>query len=94
MERESLVHAFNAVGQPTRLSALLALSEHRDGLSVGRLAMLLEVPANTMSTHMAVLARAGLVSGSKSGTTVTYTVDPDAVAELRRFLDRVAGADP
>ena len=33
-----------------------------EGLPAGEVARLLEVPQNTMSTHLAVLTRAGLIS--------------------------------
>ena len=50
-----------ALAQSTRLEAFrLLVSREPDGIAAGELARLLSIPLNTMSSHLAVLARAGL----------------------------------
>ncbi|MEO7467036.1 MAG: metalloregulator ArsR/SmtB family transcription factor [Sphingobium limneticum] len=87
MEKIKVIAMMSALAQPTRLEVFMALSRRgAEGLQVGDLATLANTPANTMSTHLSILARAGLITASKSGRTVTYTVAPDAVTELAVFL--------
>ena len=49
-----------------RYSALLVRKEPA-GLSAGALAEAVGCPHNTLSTHIAILARAGLVKGTREG---------------------------
>ncbi|MDU1669293.1 MAG: metalloregulator ArsR/SmtB family transcription factor, partial [Bradyrhizobium sp.] len=66
MEDEQAVLALAALAQPTRLQAFRLLVQNEpQGLPAGELARLLEVPQNTLSAHLAVLARAGLVRSQR-----------------------------
>ncbi|MEO7465567.1 MAG: metalloregulator ArsR/SmtB family transcription factor, partial [Sphingobium limneticum] len=77
MEKIKVIAMMSALAQPTRLEVFMALSRRgAEGFLVGDLATLANTPANTMSTHLSILARAGLVTASKSGRSVTYTVEP------------------
>lgn len=65
-----------ALGQETRLEALTLLScGPADGQTSGDLALQAGVTASSMSTHLAILAAAGLVSSVKSGRNVTYRIE-------------------
>ena len=65
MKQDLAIEAFSALSQPTRLEAFrLLVKQEPDGLPAGEIARRLDVPHNTMSTHLAILARAGLVSWS------------------------------
>lgn len=77
----------SALAQPTRMAVFSALAKHRpDGLPVGELAKLVDTPANTMSTHLSILARAGAVTATRAGRVVTYTIVPEALRDLSVFL--------
>lgn len=77
----------SALAQPTRMTVFAALAKHRpDGLPVGELAKLVDTPANTMSAHLAILARAGAVVASRAGRVVTYTIAPEVLRDLTLFL--------
>jgi ArsR family transcriptional regulator len=66
METTSAIEALAALAQATRLEAMRRIIRHApDGLAAGEVARLLEVPANTMSTHLAILARAGLIDAER-----------------------------
>ena len=52
-----------------------------DGLPAGSIAEALECPHNTMSSHLAILARSGLVWGTRDGRSIIYRAD------LRRFRE-------
>lgn len=81
------IQLMSALAQPTRMAVFLTLAQHRpDGLAVGELAKLVDTPPNTMSTHLAILARAGAVVSRRDGRTVYYAVVPEAVRDLALFL--------
>jgi DNA-binding transcriptional ArsR family regulator len=89
MDRINAIEAFGALAQPTRLDAFRLLVMHEpDGLPVGEIARGLDVPHNTLSTHLAILARAGLVRSERRSRLVVYRADLDAVQGLAAFLLR------
>lgn len=78
-------HAMSALGDPTRRAIFERL---RGGpLSVGEVAAELPVSRPAVSQHLRVLKEAGLVSEARAGTRRLYRVEPDAVAELRRYFE-------
>jgi ArsR family transcriptional regulator len=84
MESESAILAFAALAQPTRLDVFRLLAKHEpEGLAAGDIAKTLAVPQNTMSSHLAVLSRAGLVTAQRFGRSIVYRAD------LTRFQDVV-----
>lgn len=85
-ETEALL-AFSALSQATRLSVFRLLIEHEpDGLAAGEVARRLAVPQNTLSTHLALLARAGLVSSERRSRSIIYRASTDRVRALSDFL--------
>ena len=79
--------AFAALAQPTRLKAFRKLvAAHPQGLPAGEIAAHCKVPHNTMSTHLAALARARLVTFAREGRVVTYHADLDSLRGLVGFL--------
>jgi len=83
----------SALAQPTRLNVFTILAEQQPaGLPAGEIAAKSKTPPNTMSAHLAILSRAGLVTSSKKGRVVTYTACPEAVRELCAFLTQACGA--
>src|SRR5258707_8514974 len=76
MESEGAILALAALAQPTRLDVFRLLVKHEpDGLAAGAIAKALAVPQNTMSSHLAILARAGLVSAQRLSRSIVYRVD-------------------
>ncbi len=76
-----------ALGQPTRLDAFRLIMRHEpEGLPAGEVARLLEVPQNTMSTHLAVLSRAGLISSERHSRSIIYRAELERVREIASFL--------
>ena len=87
MEETLTIAAFGALSQPTRLATFRLLVAHEpDGIPAGEIARLIDVPQNTMSAHLAVLARAGLVRGERQSRTIIYRAQIDAVRDLVLFL--------
>lgn len=84
---QSAMDAFAALAQPTRLATVKLLMRHwPDGLPAGAIAKAVGAPASTMSTHFAILARAGLISSRRESRTISYAAELDAVTQLIGFL--------
>jgi ArsR family transcriptional regulator len=87
MESNAAIEALAALAQPTRLSAFRLLMTHEpDGLPAGDVARLLDVPQNTMSTHLAILERARLIASERHGRSIVYRAGLDTVREVTSFL--------
>ncbi len=87
MENEQAVLALAALAQPTRLQAFRTLVKHEpDGLAAGDLARLLEVPQNTLSAHLSVLARAGLVTSERHSRSIIYRANLAEFQKMALFL--------
>ncbi len=83
----SALAGFAALGQQTRLAILRHLVQQEpDGLSVKDIADAIGCPQNTASGHLAILARARLVTGNRSGRTVVYRADLSGFRALIEFL--------
>jgi DNA-binding transcriptional ArsR family regulator len=76
MESENVILALAALAQSTRLEVFRLLVKHEPkGLAAGDIARALAVPQNTMSSHLAVLSRAGLVSAQRFSRSIVYRAD-------------------
>ena len=85
-----------ALAQSTRLSLFrLLVVAGPDGLTVGRIAEQLAVPAATLSFHLKELSQAGLISGRQQGRFIHYAVNVAAMNELLGFLtENCCGGEP
>jgi DNA-binding transcriptional ArsR family regulator len=87
METKAALEVFDALSQATRLDAFRLLMEHEpEGLPAGEIARQLQVPQNTMSTHLAILSRAGLVEAERHSRSIVYRAVVDRVREITSFL--------
>jgi ArsR family transcriptional regulator, arsenate/arsenite/antimonite-responsive transcriptional repressor len=87
MDISHAVAALGALAQESRLKVFrLLVRAGTKGIAAGEIARALKVPANTMSSHLAVLARARLVVSRKAGRSVVYAVDLEGTRKLLSFL--------
>ncbi|RFB79154.1 ArsR/SmtB family transcription factor [Methylovirgula sp. 4M-Z18] len=87
MDSSEAIAALSALAQPTRLETFRELVRREpEGVPAGELARLMAVPQNTMSTHLAVLTRAGLVSGERQSRSIIYRADLARFREVMVFL--------
>jgi DNA-binding transcriptional ArsR family regulator len=87
MDFDGTVGALGALAQETRLKTFrLLVSAGPEGVAATAIADALEVRQNLLSSHLAVLARAGLVQSRKQGRKVIYTADLDRMRALFEFL--------
>jgi ArsR family transcriptional regulator len=89
MDKICAIEALTALAQPTRLDVFRRLIKaHPDEIAAGEIARICNVPHNTMSTHLAVLTRAGLVSVRREGRRMQYGAALDGFRALIGFLMR------
>lgn len=87
MDSAEAVEALSALAQKTRLETFRLLVAHEPGgIAAGEIAQLAGVPQNTMSTHLSILARAGLVSGERQSRSIVYRARLDRFRELTLYL--------
>lgn len=84
--RPEHVEAFTALAHQTRLELFFLLVRRREEVSAGELQEALEIPGPTLSHHLTILRRAGLIESRKEERYVYYTVKRDTVTDLVRLL--------
>ena len=79
--------ALAALGQPTRLEILhLLMRREPKGLAAGSIAEAIGCPQNTLSSHLAILTRAGLTFGTRLGRSIIYRAEIQGMRALVEFL--------
>jgi DNA-binding transcriptional ArsR family regulator len=87
MDDTEVIAALSALAQTTRLDTFrLLVSREPEGVPAGELARLMAIPQNTMSTHLAILARTGLVRGDRQSRSIIYRADLERFREVTLFL--------
>jgi DNA-binding transcriptional ArsR family regulator len=78
---------FAALAHDLRLEVFrLLVATLPNGMPAGQIAQRLEVPASTLSTHLAQLERAGLLKSWREQQRILYAVDTDGTKNLVGFL--------
>lgn len=89
MKESEALEAFSALSNETRLEVFRYLIKMApDAVPAGDIARELEVPASTMSTQLAILSRASLISSIRTGRVVSYKADVEGVRALLNYLLR------
>jgi protein-tyrosine-phosphatase/DNA-binding transcriptional ArsR family regulator len=87
MESKTAAAAFAALAQPTRLDLLrLLITEGPNGLPAGDIAARLDIPASTLSFHLAALERAGLTHATRQGRQIVHAARFAGLRALLGFL--------
>lgn len=87
MDNLEAIAALAALAQTTRLDTFrLLVQREPDGVPAGELARLMAVPQNTMSAHLSILARTGLVSGERKSRSIIYRANLARLREVTLFL--------
>lgn len=87
METAKALKSLAALSQETRLAIFRRLVQAGpSGMAAGAIGEALDVPAPTLSFHLAQLANAGLVRSRQEGRFVYYSADFDAMNGLVGFL--------
>lgn len=96
MDNDDAVSILAGLGQPTRLDAFrLLVRAGGEGMAAGDIAAALSVPRNTMSAHLGILTRAGLIKSERVSTRIFYRIDFERLTELVSFLmEGCCGGNP
>ena len=87
MESSDAIESLSALAHPGRLAAFRMLVQAgAEGMPAGEIARALDTPANSMSTQLAILTRAGLIQSRRDGRSIIYWADYAEVASLLGFL--------
>lgn len=81
------VRELTAIGDPTRQAMLQRL--RRRPMSVGELAEGLPVTRPAVSQHLKILRQARLVTERRQGTRHYFNLNPEALLELRGYIDKM-----
>ena len=89
MKLEKAANQLEALGNPTRLAIYRGLIQvGREGSSVGEIRKKLEVPASTLSHHIAKLVNAGLITQERDSRSLFCKADLTNMDTLMTFLAR------
>jgi ArsR family transcriptional regulator len=89
LERERakrIARVAKALGDPIRLQLVDVLRKHAGRVCVCELTPLFDVGQPTVSHHLKVLRKAGIVDSERQGLWAYYYVKPDALKELSEWL--------
>jgi ArsR family transcriptional regulator, arsenate/arsenite/antimonite-responsive transcriptional repressor len=87
MDNTAVILCLAALAQSTRLDVFRSLlASEPEGLSAGDLARGAGVPHNTMSGHLNILSRAGLVHSERQSRSIIYRADLDRFRAVATFL--------
>ena len=76
----------SALSQATRLEVFRRLVDAPNGMAAGDIAAATNASPNTMSAHLAILSRVGLVTSVRTGRSIVYRAETAPVANLAEFL--------
>ncbi|QQP91291.1 metalloregulator ArsR/SmtB family transcription factor [Skermanella sp. TT6] len=87
MDTKHAIASLSALAQETRLDVYrLLIRAGGEGMPAGEIARTLGVPPNTLSSHLALMANAGLVTSSRVGRSIIYNANYDGMRDLLVFL--------
>ena len=87
MDKTAALAALGALGQDTRLEAFrLLVQAGPGGIAAGEIAVRVGTIQNTMSSHLRLLAQAGLVRTERDGRIVRYVADMTSFRDLLAYL--------
>ena len=85
-ERERMVAAFRALGDPTRLEIFRLLAAQDAPVCACDVVDRFGLSQPTISHHLRILRQAGLVTSTKRGVWAWYAPDPRGLAWLREIV--------
>jgi len=87
MDDKVAIDALSALAQDTRLTVFrMLVKAGPDGMNATAIAEAVGVPTNTLSTHLGILSRAGLVQSRRESRLIIYTADFGGTRRLLTYL--------
>ena len=82
-----IIEALSALAQEHRLRLFRLLVQAGDaGMAAGAIADAMEMPASSLSFHLALMERAGITKRVRRGRSLIYSADYAAMASLVGYL--------
>jgi DNA-binding transcriptional ArsR family regulator len=87
MDTSWALAGLSALAQESRLKVFrLLIQRVPEGMAAGDIADKLQLPQNTLSFHLGILARARLIASRKEGRSIIYSIDLSGTRDLLSFL--------
>lgn len=87
MKEKDIAPAFAALGHEARLKIYRQLVKAgEEGLNIGDIGRLLDLPASTLAHHLGTLVQAGLVTQEKQGRETRNHADFDVMRNMAGFI--------
>ena len=87
MQLPVAVDALSALAHASRLAVFrLLVRAGPDGIAAGEIAREIGALPNTLSSHLTILAHAGLIQSRREGRSIVYSADFDRMRDLLDFL--------
>ena len=86
---DALAAAFKAIGHPVRSQILEILSYQPDPMCVCHIESQFTLSQSTISHHLRLLRKAGLVNSERRGTWIYYSVRREGVGSLYTFMTSI-----
>ena len=87
MESELAIKRLSALSQEGRLAVFrLLVKAGPNGVAAGEIAHALELPPNTLSAQLTILANAGLIGSRRVGRSIIYSAHYSGMSELLLYL--------
>jgi DNA-binding transcriptional ArsR family regulator len=87
MEIHGAIKSLSALAQESRLGVFrLLVKAGPSGVAAGEIARSLETAANTLSSQLAILANAGLITARRDGRSIIYAANFDRMSDLLLYL--------
>jgi len=96
MDTKAAIGSLSALAQETRLAIFRLLVEAgTEGLAAGAIAERLDIPASSLSFHLAELTRAGLIAQRRESRSLIYSANFRAMTALVGYLtENCCGGNP
>ena len=91
--QEQIARLAKALGHPARLRIVETLRRRRTCIGCD-IVEEIGLAASTTSEHLRILKAAGIITGEIEHPRVCYSLNPDALAPLKVFVDAISTADP
>ena len=87
MNPQRAIESFTALAQESRLAVFrLLVREQPNGLPVGEISRRLSIVPSTLSGHLGVLRRVGLLRSTRHQREIHYAANLEAMGDLIRFM--------
>ena len=87
MNQDKAIEAFGALAQESRMIIYkLLVRAGPDGLLVGEISRTLDIVPSTLSGHLAILKRAGLLKAKRNQREIHYSANLGVMNELIGFM--------